>query len=97
MSVVLASVLLAAIFTCPCPAMAADRHGCCADESASIGPADCCRTAASPAQWTPRVLPAAPVDSYTAVVVSVLAVPPSFSPETFGVSLPASPPRILRI
>jgi hypothetical protein len=59
-SLVLASVVLAAIFACPCPAMAADRHGCCADESASIGPSDCCRASSSPAPWTPRVAPAAP-------------------------------------
>ena len=67
MSVVLASLVLAAIFACPCAAMAADRHGCCADEGAMIGPSDCCRAAASPAQWTPRVGPAAPVDSFVAV------------------------------
>jgi hypothetical protein len=96
-SVVLASVLLAAIFTCPCPAMAAGGHGCCADESARIGPSDCCRASASPAQWTPRLVPAAPAVSYAAVVVSVLVVPASPSPETFSVSLAASPPRILRI
>jgi hypothetical protein len=96
-SVVLASVLLAAIFMCPCPAMASDRHGCCADESASIGPADCCRTAASPGQSTPRLVPAAPTASFTAVSVSILAVPPSPLPATSSVSLPASPPRVLRI
>jgi hypothetical protein len=94
---VLASLLLAAIVTCPCAAMAADRHGCCADEGAMIGPADCCRAPATPAPWTPRLVPAAPVASFVAVVVPVLAVPPSPSPEASSVSLPASPPRILRI
>ena len=97
MSVVLASLVLAAIFACPCAAMAADRHGCCADEGPMIGPSDCCRAPATPATWTPRLAPAAPVASFVAVAVSVPAVPPSPSPETSSVSLPASPPRILRI
>jgi len=96
-SVVLASLVLAAIFTCPCPAMAAERHGCCSDDSPMIGPSDCCRASANLAQWTPRLGSAAPTASFMAASVSVLAVPPSLSPETSSVSLSASPPRILRI
>ena len=96
-SVVLASFVLAALFACPCAAMAADRHGCCADEGSAIGPSDCCRAPATSAPWTPRATAAAPMVSFVAVAVSVLAVPPSPSPETSSVSLPVSPPRILRI
>jgi hypothetical protein len=96
-NVVLASLVLAAIFACPCPAMAAERHGCCADESASIGPSDCCRASSSPAPWTPRVAAAVPLSSFVSVAVSVPAVPLSPFLTTSGLSFPSSPPRILRI
>ena len=97
MTVVLASVVLAAIFACPCPAMAADGHGCCADESGSIGPSDCCRASASPASWTPRIAPAAPVVAFVPVSVSLPAAPLSASPMTSGVPFLLSPPPVLRI
>ena len=99
MSVVLASLVLAAIFACPCAAMAVERHGCCGDDGARIGPSDCCRAAASPAQWTPRVAPDAAVASLVAVAVPVRAgLPsPSASPSPACVSSSASPPRVLRI
>jgi hypothetical protein len=96
-SVVLASLVLAAIFACPCAAMAVDRHGCCADEDSMIGPSDCCRAAANPASWTPRVTPIASVSSFLPFVVSVLAVSPSALPTTSAVAFPSSPPRVLRI
>jgi hypothetical protein len=96
-SVVLASLVLAAIFACPCPAMKAERHGCCADESPSIRPADCCRVAASPAQWTPRVAPAAPVLSFAPVAFSLPAIPSAPLPTMSSVSFPLPPPRVLRI
>jgi hypothetical protein len=94
---VLASLMLAAVFACPCPAMTADRHGCCGDEGSRIAPSDCCRPAANAASWTPRSAVPAPAASPLAIAVEATLELPS-PPRTISAnSLPASPPRVLRI
>ena len=99
MSALVAALLLAAILVCPCPAMAADRHGCCADETTSIGPSSCCGSAAGSASSTPRVFGPAPfVVSLAGPVIAAPASPPSTSaPAVTASPLSLSPPRVLRI
>ena len=97
MSVVLASLVLAAVLACPCVAMAAAGHGCCADEGSRIGPSDCCGPATSSAPWTPRVVASVLAAPPAAVAVAAPAGLPA-PPRAFSaVALPASPPRVLRI
>jgi hypothetical protein len=94
---VLASLVLAAVLACPCPAMATGDHGCCADEGSRIGPSDCCRPAVSLGEWTARPAVSASA-SFALVFVVPLATAPTPLPQaTPAVSLPASPPRVLRI
>jgi hypothetical protein len=96
-TVVVASLVLGAVLACPCPEMAADGHGCCADAGSRIGASDCCRPGPSPAQTSPRSALVGPAASPWAIVVEpAMAVP--LPPRTVSaMTLPASPPRILRI
>lgn len=101
-SALVAALLLAAIFVCPCPAMAAERHGCCADETTSIGPSSCCASAAGSTTATPRLAAPAPSLVSLALAATVTAAPAT-SPSTNVPAVPASPPppvsppRVLRI
>ena len=97
MTVVLASLVLGAALACPCPEMAAEGHGCCADAASRIGPSDCCRPAPSPAQTSPRSALFGPAASPLAIVAEPATAVPSAPRTASALSLPASPPRILRI
>jgi hypothetical protein len=96
-TVVLASLVLGAVLACPCPEMAGDGHGCCADTGARIAPSDCCRPAPSPAQTSPRSALFAPNASPSAIVVEPTMVVPLPPRTVSAMTLPASPPRVLRI
>lgn len=95
--VVLASLVLGAALACPCPEKTADGHACCADEGSRIGPSDCCRPAPSPAQTSPRSALFGPAASPLGIVVEHAIDVPLPPRPVAALSLPASPPRILRI
>jgi hypothetical protein len=95
-TVVLASLVLGAALACPCPEMAAEGHGCCADAGSRIGPSDCCQPAPSPAQTSPRSALFGPAASPLAIVALAMEAP--LPPRTVSaLTFPASPPPVLRI